>query len=250
MATTVMIATPCYGGLVTHGFTTSLLRLMPVAQKSGINLIVNLSGGDALITRARNNMVAEFLRSKASHLMFIDADISFDPEQFIKLVVANKDVTAALYPAKAYDWAELPGRVRSGEPLDKAGLHYVAEQCVGDQLKFDGDFVTAEYVGTGFLLIKRDVIERMIAAYPETKYKHVHGFSAAQNTSDLFYALFDCIIDPVSGHYLSEDYTFCKRWRKMGGEVWMDTKSKLSHTGPHTFVGDAAIRYTPRWAKP
>ena len=88
-------------------------------------------------------------------------------------------------------------------------------------------------------------LERMIKAYPETKYRNVHGFPTDQNTNDNFYALFDCIIDPQSGHYLSEDYAFCRRWRKLGGEIWIDLRSKLTHVGPYAFKGDSTARYAP-----
>jgi hypothetical protein len=246
MTIVVTIGTPCFGGVVTQGFTMSLLRLMPLAQKNRINVTVNLVGGDALITRARNGIVAEFLNQPgATHLLFIDADIAFEPEQILKLINFDKDVVAALYPAKNFDWASMPQRSRAGEPLDKAGFVYVAEHCVGDQLKINGDFATAEYAGTGCLLIKRHVFERMIKAYPETKYRNVHGFPTDQNTNDNFYALFDCIIDPQSGHYLSEDYAFCKRWRKLGGEIWIDLRSQLTHVGPYAFKGDSTARYAP-----
>jgi hypothetical protein len=246
MKTVVTIGTPCFGGLVTQGYTLSLIKLINHARKERVGINVNLVGGDALITRARNGVVAEFLHQPdTTHLLFVDADISFEPEQIMKLLAFDKDVVAAMYPAKNFDWANVSRRVQNGEPIDKAGMVYVAEHCVGDQLKSQGDFVTAEYAGTGCLLIKRHVFERMIAAYPETKYTTVHGFPTDQNTNDKYYALFDCIIDPQTGHYLSEDYAFCKRWRKLGGEIWIDVKSKLTHTGPYAFAGDASVAYAP-----
>ena len=97
-------------------------------------------------------------------------------------------------------------------------------------------------------MIRRSALERMIAAYPETHFSRVHSLpmsgsrrEAAQN-SNLF-ALFDCIIDPETGAYLSEDYSFCLHWRRIGGEIWLDAASKLTHCGPYEFVGDHASRF-------
>src|SRR5262249_43024321 len=127
-------------------------------------------------------------------------------------------------------------------PIPQAGMLYAAEHCIGSQLKARDGFVTAEYAGTGFLMIKRAVIERLIAAHPELRYTGVHDDQPSAPAKP-HYALFDCIIDPISGIYLSEDYSFCRRWRKLGGEIWIDTESRLTHIGPHAFQGDAKSRY-------
>ncbi len=247
MATpSIMIGTPCFGGLLTHGYVTSLLELCNYAAISSLGLRVKFLAGDALITRARSTLVATFLDDPAlTHLLFIDADITFKPEQLKRLLKFDQEVTAALYPVKSFDWKEMPERARKGEALHQAGLVYVTEHCVGEQLKTKNGFATAEYAGTGFLLIKRQAIEKLIAAYPETKYSAVHDFAKPGQAAENFYALFDCMIDPVSGHYLSEDYSFCRRWRKIGGEIWIDLESKLTHTGPYAFEGSASARYAP-----
>jgi hypothetical protein len=103
------------------------------------------------------------------------------------------------------------------------------------------------YVGGGFQLIRRGAWEKMIAAYPETRFRSVHGLPMsgsrrdAVQSSNLF-ALFDCTIDPETGASLSADYCFCLRWRQIGGEIWIDAASKLTHTGPYDFVGDHTSR--------
>jgi hypothetical protein len=83
----------------------------------------------------------------------------------------------------------------------------------------------------------------MAAKYPETHYTASHNASLANPSRNLF-ALFDCLIDCETGHYLSEDYAFCSRWRALGGTIWLDTRSKLTHVGPHDFVGDPRARFT------
>jgi hypothetical protein len=147
------------------------------------------------------------------------------------------------------DWDLIPQRcVERGERLRQAALSYAGTFCNDAERKQEGDFATAIYAGGGFQLIRRSAVEKMIAAYPETHFNRVHILPMsgsrldALQSSNLF-ALFDCIIDPETGTYLSEDYSFCLRWRKIGGEIWIDAASKLSHCGPYEFIGDHAPRF-------
>ncbi len=238
----VMVATPCYGGLVGQHYMLSILKLMDRAPAAGFRVTLSLLGNDALVSRARATLVGAFLdQPQATHLLFVDADISFEPEQVERLLGFDKDFVGALYPVKALDWDRLPERfANNGEPLAQAGLNYVGTFCEGADLKRDGDFATAIYAGGGFQLIRRTVIERMIQAYPETRYGTIHAYPPS--SSDNFYALFDCIIDRDSGAYLSEDYAFCRRWRDIGGKIWLDGASRLTHTGPSAFSGNYSFR--------
>jgi len=239
-----MIGTPCYGGNVTLGYTLSLVKLIDASYRAGFQVRVNLLGGDALITRARSQVVATFLgQPDTTHLLFIDADISFEPDQVLRLLNADKEMSAAMYPIKTVRWDKVPWRTEQGEPIDQAGLMYVAEHCADKHLKSDGDFFTVEYAGTGFLMIKRAAIEKMTQAYPETQFRHLHRQYAGGEGDPNLYALFECMVDE-DGRYLSEDYAFCRRWRAIGGEIWADRKSKLTHTGNYAFSGDTEKRYS------
>jgi len=241
----VKIATPCFGGMVNHLYMLSVVRLLQEAPRLGFEASLALLGGDALIARARATLVAAFLDApEATHLLFIDADIAFAPEQVGRLLAAGHDFTAALYPLKTIDWARLPQRHVGGEPLTEAGLSYVGLLCQGAEAKRDGRFVTATYAGGGFQLLTRAAIERMIAAYPETHFTSTNTYPPPPTASERLYALFDSRIDPDSGLYLSEDYAFCQRWRAIGGEIWLDLDSRLTHTGPHSFAGDFTRRGT------
>lgn len=242
----IVIATPCFGGLVAHTFMLSVMRLQRHIEALGFGTDVLLLGGDSLISRARSVLVAHFLANPAAtHLLFVDADIGFEPDQFMRLYEADRDFAAAFYPLKNTDWGQVPARAVAGEPLDRAGLSYVGHLCTGAALAVAGDFATADYAGTGFQLIRRSVFDRMIAAYPETKFRAVHASTNEQPPADTLYALFDSLIDPETGTYLSEDYAFCRRWRALGGQIWLDLDSRLSHTGPVTFAGDCRQRFAP-----
>jgi hypothetical protein len=246
----IFIATPCFGGMVSQSYMLSVIRLMDYAKSAAFDVSLSMLGYDALISRARATLVAAFLDNPTvTHLLFVDADIGFEPQQVERLLRSDKDFTGALYPLKSIDWDFIPQRcVEGGESVQQAALSYVGSFCEEAERKQEGDFVTGIYVGGGFQLIRRTVLEKMIAAYPETHFSRVHNLpksgsrSEAVPSSNLF-ALFDCIIDPETGAYLSEDYSFCVRWRRIGGEIWIDAASKLTHTGPYEFVGDHASRF-------
>jgi hypothetical protein len=221
--------------------TTNLLLL---GSQIGVNVSVELLGYDSLITRSRNSLVAKFMdRPDATHLMFVDADITFQPAQILRMAAFGQDVVAGMYPLKIRDWSEEAiGRIRAGESLETAPLRYVGLPCGEPERESVAEFVTGEYAGTGFMLIRRNTFDRMMAAYPELRFAAAHD-RAQQNPSPHQYALFDCMIEPETLHYLSEDYTFCRRWRDIGGQIWLDTQGALVHSGSHDFFGNPALRY-------
>ncbi len=240
---TVFIATPCFGGLVSQHYMQSVISLIQYAGQAGFDAMLALLGHDSLITRSRNTLVTQFLQSPATHLLFIDADISFDPSQVYDMLAFDKEVVAGIYPLKVINWdnAAMQRLASGNETFQSAPLLYVGTLCVGNELERIGRFATGIYCGGGFLMIKREVIEKMIAAYPESRYKSVHAYSNAKG--DEYYALFDCLIDPETKAYISEDFGFCQKWRDIGGKIWLDTESRLTHIGAFNFVGAPQQRY-------
>lgn len=240
----LVVATPCYGGMVTQRYMQSVAALLLVTARDRLSVTLELLGNDSLITRARNSLVRIALDNPATtHLMFIDADIGFTLEQVARMIDFDREVVAGMYPLKLVHYDEaVAGWVRAGEPLETAQIRYVGVPFTDERRREENGFVTAEYAGTGFMLIKREALERMMAAYPETRFTVAHD-SANPTRSPNQFALFDCIIDPETGEYLSEDYTFCRRWRAIGGDVWVDSRSALTHVGPREFRGDAAARF-------
>ena len=238
----IFVATPCFGGQVTTGYMMSVLKLMQYTDTHGFSISLNLLGRDSLITRSRNTLVSAFLAMKeATHLMFIDSDLAFEPELVHRMLVFNQDVVAGMYPAKAYRW-DAPPALIAREPLNTAMLQYVGKFCEGAELERIGPFATGVYCATGFMLVKRKVIERMIEAYPECAYASDHVYTPAENKR-MHHALFECMIDSETKEYLSEDFGFCRRWRALGGKIWLDVEGALTHTGPYDFVGNPALRF-------
>lgn len=239
----IFVATPCYGGLVHQRYMQSAIALLQAGPSLGFRVSIELLGYDSLVTRGRNALLAKFLDTEtATHLLFVDADISFDAGQVVRMLTFDEDVVAGMYPLKMILWDEAAvGRARSGEPLDSAGLRYVGVPCEGEDAEARDGFISGVYAGTGFMLIRRGVFRRMIEAFPETRYTAAHTQPIPSGSPNQ-YALFDCTIDPVTGHYLSEDYAFCRRWRSIGGRVWLDTEGELVHIGPHEFAGRPHLR--------
>lgn len=238
----IIIGTPCFGGLMTHVYVHSLLKLVAYATASKIGIGLWTAAHDSLVPRSRNSIFAGFLDTPgATHLMFIDADTGFEPEQVGRMLAFDEDVVAGMYPVKNHDWEQVARRAAEErltvEQFRQAGLHYVGVPCApADREERDG-FVTAKYAGTGFMLVKRSAAERLIAAYPEARYTVTQTYPRPKRNSENLYNLFDCMIEPETRTYLSEDYAFCHRWRRIGGKVWLDTRSRLKHVGSCEFEG-------------
>src|ERR1700749_293565 len=162
----LVVATPCFGGQVSSIYASSLFALQrAVHSMSNVQLKVHLRDGDALITRARANLVTLFLDDpSATHLLFIDADIGFTPEQVFRLIESGADVVAGVYPIKRVNWDKARWAVGAGRSnLAAASLDYVLEIDDPERVVVVEGFTRMRYAGTGFLMIRRHVLERMCA---------------------------------------------------------------------------------------
>jgi hypothetical protein len=214
--THVHFCLPMYNGVCNEATFISMIKFSIIAAKLGINYSIDTMVNESLITRGRNNLVAKFLfNESATHLMFIDVDLGFDAESILRLLCANQDVVGGVYPMK------------------RIPIRYVINTVPNPVVH--GDLVEVSTLGTGFMLVKRHVFDKMIAAHPELKYRDNIGIG--QQYEPFMYGLFDTMIDK-DDNYLSEDWTFCYLWRLMGGKVFADTGIKLDHTGYHKYGGD------------
>jgi hypothetical protein len=240
----LVVATPCFGGQLSVLYAASLFKLQKLVHAyRGFNLKILLKDGDALITRARASLLAQFLDDPTStHLLFLDADIGFDPEQVLRLIECGADMCAAIYPIKRIDWDRVRTTMKAAGPNPGAtALKYVFEVDDPNAVVAKVGFVKVRYAGTGFLMVRREALERMCGHYRQLQYKRDHSLDAATPSNNRF-ALFECMI-AEDGTYLSEDFAFCKRWTDMGGEIWADLNSKLNHVGPMTFCGDLSSQF-------
>jgi hypothetical protein len=243
----LVVATPCFGGQVSTLYVNSIFALQrAVRSLSNVRLKVELRDGDALITRARANLMTSFLDDpSATHFLFVDADIGFTPEQVFRLIESAADVVAGVYPIKRVNWEKAQRAIQERRPkVPAASLDYVLELNDPDHVAVVNGFTRVRYAGTGFLMIRRHVFEKMCAHpdYAPLQFLREHSHDALAGSPNRF-ALFECMIDPATGTYLSEDFAFCKRWTDIGGEIWADLQSCLDHVGPSVFRGDVASQF-------
>lgn len=298
----LFIATPMYGGHCLGMYMKACLDLQGMCTQYGMENRFSFIFNESLITRARNYLVDEFLRSGYTHLLFLDADIHFDPKDIIALMALDKDIIGAPYPKKSIKWnsvitamkrrqlhqeqvvadnmaisfansqlAENDPKKKDFIPVPPDLTPAELEQTVGDYV-FNAVAGTAQFnigeplqvmeIGTGYMLIKREVFLRWAKQYPQYAYKPDHVGQAHFDGSRYIHAYFDCIIDSKremtivddlgtrkkdelvevggSDRYLSEDYFFCQQWRNMGGEIWLCPWMRTFHVGTYAFQGNMA----------
>lgn len=210
---------PCYGGQITEPCFTSFLKFILIAQRVGLNWSLDTMVNESLVTRARNNLMAKMMTNQAAtHFMFIDADIRFRAEDILAMLVTEKDVIGGLYPKKS-----LP-------------ISYVINVQPGT--KIENGIFPVDTMGTGFMMFKRHVYEKLCEAHPECKY--VDDVGLGKQFEPNMYSIFDTDIDE-KGHYLSEDWLFCRRWAKLGGQIFAHAGVLLNHSGFYEFAGDLSV---------
>jgi hypothetical protein len=240
----IFFATPCYGGQITDQYFLSMFKTSQLLMQHGIDFRITTLRNESLIPRGRNILQAMYLYDDSmTHLMFIDADIEWEPDSIIRMLSMNKDIVVGAYPKKTIDWNSVKVAAKMGEETLE---DFQAEYALN--LKFDiaedgAKRVVAKHgaielldASTGFFLVKRRVFDKFIASYPELKYNNDSGIDPKYN--DYCYAFFDTMIDPDDRRYLSEDYTFCRRAQDLGIRVWLDPNTNLNHVGTYTFKGN------------
>lgn len=287
-ASKLMVATPMYGGQCYGQYTRSMIDLSLLCQRYGIPLVVYYLSNESLITRARAYCADEFMRSDCTHLMFIDSDVGFDANDVVALLALthmNKDysIIGGPYPKKNISWEKIKHACDNGQANDDPNN---LEKYVGDyvfNLKSSGSFrldepVEVSELGTGFMMIQRNVFEQMNKNFPELLYRPDHARTDEFDGSRKIMMYFDCVVDrgytfgdlkrltekmisasvddlpslleqademlgreeKSSLRYLSEDYNFCYSAQKLGLKTWLCPWMKLTHTGTYTFGGSLA----------
>ena len=238
---TLFVSTPCYGGVCLQAYAESMLRLQRTCAANGIQMMLDTTENESLVPRARNLAVARFYqKTQATHFLFIDADIHFDPESVIRLIKSDHEVAVACYPKKCVMWDSVDEHLKNGgtgKDLARVSASLVMNFKYQNTQILNG-FAEVLDGPTGFMLIKRDVFTKMHERYPELLCVNDH-----QNKDlDTYHAVFDCMIDPESKRYLSEDYAFCRRWQQMGGKIYADVMTVLGHVGNIRFIGSLEER--------
>jgi uncharacterized protein (DUF983 family) len=213
--TRVHICMPCYGGMLTEQTFMSFVKWSNTCRQLGIDWTVETMTNESLISRARNTLTAKFLSTPVStHLMFIDADIGWEPWHLLVMLNRNVDVIGGLYPMKS-----LPVKwCVNGIPGQEEGTDNLVE-------------VTK--TGTGFMLIKREVFEKL-DQHPAVRHFN-NDIGLPQELNQHMKTYFDTAVR--ENRYYSEDWTFCENWRDLGGKVYVDNRVLLRHVGTYVFDG-------------
>ena len=249
----VFVATPMYGGQCTGQYTKSSIDLGILATKYGMDINFFYLFNESLIPRARNYLVDEFLRSGYTHMMFIDADIGFDPNDVFTMAAladpdGDKDIVCGPYPKKAISWEKIKDAVDKGFADENPNnlerfvgdfvLNFAPEAIKKGEVRLDEPVEVLEG-GTGFMMIQRRVFERFAEAHPELSYKPDHVRTKNFNGKREITAFFDTVItsEEEGKRYLSEDYMFCQYVRKLGMKTYMCLWMRTTHTGTYIFGG-------------
>ena len=248
----LFVATPMYGGACAGMFAKSTADLSALCTQYGIPLQFYYLFNESLITRARNYCVDEFMRSGADHLMFIDSDIGFNPQDVIALMALQQqepdkyDIIGGPYPKKCISWEKIKLAVDKGiadeDPnvLEKFVGDYVFNPKGGQQsIRIDEPVEVLE-IGTGFMMITKDAFTKFNEKYPEYLYRPDHVRTEHFDGSREIMMYFQAEVDPKSKRYLSEDYWFCQKAQEANIRTWFCPWMKLQHVGSYIFGGSLA----------
>jgi len=253
----IFVATPMYGGQCHGLYAKACLDLSAQAAQMGVEMKFFYLFNESLITRARNYLVDEFLRSDYTHLMFIDSDIHFNPNDVLAAAAladpdSDRDIVCGPYPKKCIAWERIVAAVKAGM-ADQDPMFL--EQLVGDfvfnpaeqtsQIAI-GEPVEVLEGGTGFMCIQRRVFEQWNEKYPEFLYTPDHNRSENFDGTRQIMCYFDTVIEPKHNRYLSEDYMFCQWSRDIGIKIYMCPWMQMGHQGSYNFNGNIpAIAQVP-----
>lgn len=246
------ILTPCYNSTCYTSYTTSLINTINACNAYNIEVAIEFCNNDSLVPRARNNLIAKAMSNpKMTHMLFIDADISWDPKDIIKLICSNKLLIGGVYPIKHLyfenlseesvieKWKEKKSKIEGtnisdAELFENCLLKYNYNALSNKTVVPQNRITEVRHLATGFMMIDRTLIESMQKAFPSTKYEDNLQFLKKEEYCNA-YALFDCTVE--NQQYYSEDWLFCQRWINMGGKIYADLSIDLTHVGIHQFKG-------------
>ncbi|MET3380099.1 MULTISPECIES: hypothetical protein [Variovorax] len=240
-----VVVTPSHDGKFFQNYVASMLNFTVQAERAGMRMQVLMHQGESLVTRARNNCVAQFLANPQwTHLFWIDADIGFSAQAAFRLLLSGYDIAAGVYPLKRENWPD--DGVAAGttqQQFEATFTRYTVNAKASEttsqvELKIQPDgFMEMTEAPTGFMVIKRAVFERLMASYPDLAYV---PDSIGEADLGLHYRFFDVMVDPQTRRYLSEDYGFCRLWSGLGESIYIDANSNLTHQGAKLYRGDFA----------
>ena len=236
----IFVATPVHSECSIH-YTQALLELQKIAFQKKIKIKFQLMKS-SLVTQGRNLCVAGFLESDFTHMLFIDSDIYVQAESILKMIERDKDVISIPYPLKTMMWDKAMDRIhdnqiKSIKDLKTALNTYPMRVADDNDIKVNKGVMEVTHSPTGCMLIKRDVINKLIKAYPDKGIVQKTVINGEYVDKPHMWNFFDCIHDPETKTYLGEDFSFCKLWKDIGGKCYAYIGDTIVHVGEHQYEG-------------
>jgi hypothetical protein len=240
----LFISTPTYNCTLSSNYAMSLLQLTSLCRAYEVPCTVNLLH-DSLVTRVRNRQADMFLASEYTHHMLIDSDIEFTAADVLKMLMMDKPFIAAPYPKKQINWRRIKDVVLKNPDFDHAHLDKMVGDYVINLVKVPDQGNTLLQVmelnsitdtGTGFMLLAREVYEKLIATGEAKSYVPMQDEPSFYGPE--IYDFFRADVDEETRNYLSEDYWICRKWKKVGGDVWLAPWIQLTHWGLYAYRGN------------
>ena len=239
--TKLFVATPMYGGMCTGAYTQSILNLPSIMAQEKIEVLMSFMFNESLIQRARNALAAAFMKSDCTHMMFIDADIRFNPHDILSMLKANKEIICGIYPKKEINWYTVKEAMDNQIPNEDLKLY--TGSFVVNLVDYQesvtvpvNEPVEIQNGGTGFMMIKREVFEALKQHVPYYM-NDVGDLGNTMQFREKIYEYFATSIEEGTERLLSEDYHFCSIYQKMGGHIYAAPWAQLAHIGTYMFEG-------------
>lgn len=233
----ICIATPMYGGNAKSNYSSSLLQLLSALTAAGHQAFQTVITNESLITRARNTLVKEFLKTDADAILFIDADHGFFAEDIIKMIESGKDLIGGIYPMKALNWpnirkAALAGKENLEEYSGFFAINFLEEE---QTFQYYEPFKVRD-IGTGMMFVTRKVFEELEPVCKKYKNNSISNGNIEEVTVVEYFTTM--ITEEPESILLSEDYAFCHMWRELGNDVYAAPWVRMTHSGDYNFAGN------------
>ena len=237
----LFVATPVHSECSIH-YTQSLLELQKECWRKKIGVRFHLMKS-SLVTQGRNMCVSAFLESDSTHLLFIDSDISFNAGAAERLVACDKDIISIPYPLKDMNWDKAlklfnEGKLKTAKDIrNKAFYRYPMKVPDNNAIKIKDGIIEVTHSPTGFMMIKREVFDKMIEKYPHLRIDQDQVINGKNERLPHMWNFFDTQFDQEKHTYLGEDFAFCKRWKDIGGKCYAWIFDYITHVGEHQYTG-------------
>jgi len=240
----IFVATPVHSECSIH-YTQALLKFQKLCMMNNIMVSFSLLKS-SLVTQGRNLCVANFLKDPTNytHLLFIDSDIDFKFDTIMKMLKLDREVIATPYPMKHIHWDQIWDRVQKGkikniEQLKRAGHAFPIklDNQKGKEIPVVDGVIEVSHAPTGCMLIKKQVFDKMIKAYPNDKIEQATIVNGIALIDEYNYNFFDTIHDPETKKYYGEDFGFCKKWTAIGGKCYCYVSDDITHVGEYQYNG-------------